>query len=469
MESLGFVLIQGVLGAFSGYITNTYAVNMLFKEYTPLKLGGVVKKNKEKFIDEISSLVEKDIINGNTLKDNIESDDFKEALRKVCYDFFNKYLPENIEGKRIKEISGYNETRKHLESYINSNFKDVFFNVCDNALENFTLEDIFKKEYINEISESLYILLLKEFENNKELKEIIYDLYNENTYLSLNMVLSENSKLFIKNNIEEITKNSLSKLINDDERLKEFLDKVYKCLNIEDVIDNFQISLKKKSISEIFTESDIKNLSHDLYEYINEYLNSEKGFNFFLDLINKIIDTLKNIDSSLYSVIKSKDNSSLENRQNLKETAITLYDIIPEKFEDSIFEFINKSLIEFLPYIAEWIKINEENFNALIEESIDEGIKDLDEGAKKKIVEMLRKYLLSDVASSSDMIGKALNYIDDDNTKEDVSRELTEKLINFLKETKIKDLIKKIESSNLLKDDKLNKIVTSLQNSFSKK
>lgn len=178
MESLGFVLIQGVLGAFSGYITNTYAVNMLFKEYTPLKLGGVVKKNKEKFIDEISSLVEKDIINGNTLKDNIESDDFKEALRKVCYDFFNKYLPENIEGKRIKETSGYNETRKHLESYINSNFKDVFFNVCDNALENFTLEDIFKKEYINEISESLYILLLKEFENNKELKEIIYDLYN---------------------------------------------------------------------------------------------------------------------------------------------------------------------------------------------------------------------------------------------------------------------------------------------------
>ena len=84
MESLGFVLIQGVLGAFAGYITNTYAVNMLFKEYTPLKLGGVVKKNKEKFIDEISSLVEKDIINGNTLKDNIESDDFKEALKKVC-------------------------------------------------------------------------------------------------------------------------------------------------------------------------------------------------------------------------------------------------------------------------------------------------------------------------------------------------------------------------------------------------
>ena len=36
MGNMGFILIQGILGAFAGYITNTYAVNMLFKEYTPL-------------------------------------------------------------------------------------------------------------------------------------------------------------------------------------------------------------------------------------------------------------------------------------------------------------------------------------------------------------------------------------------------------------------------------------------------
>ena len=60
------LILQSISGGVAGYITNKYAVNMLFKEYTPLKLGGVVKKNKEKFIDEISTLVEKDIINGKT-------------------------------------------------------------------------------------------------------------------------------------------------------------------------------------------------------------------------------------------------------------------------------------------------------------------------------------------------------------------------------------------------------------------
>ena len=36
--------MQGFSGAVAGYITNKYAVNMIFKEYTPLKIGGAVKK-----------------------------------------------------------------------------------------------------------------------------------------------------------------------------------------------------------------------------------------------------------------------------------------------------------------------------------------------------------------------------------------------------------------------------------------
>ena len=61
-----------------------------------------------------------------------------------------------------------------------------------------------------------------------------------------------------------------------------------------------------------------------------------------------------------------------------------------------------------------------------------------------------------------------LNYIDDDETKEEVSKELTEKIIAFLKETKIKDLINKIESLNILNDNTITKITNSLRNSFSK-
>ena len=67
VQDIVFILMQGFSGAVAGYITNKYAVNMIFKEYTPLKIGGAVKKNKVKFIEEVSELVERDIVNSETL------------------------------------------------------------------------------------------------------------------------------------------------------------------------------------------------------------------------------------------------------------------------------------------------------------------------------------------------------------------------------------------------------------------
>lgn len=47
LTSIFLLIFQGISGGVSGYITNKYAVDMLFKEYTPLKLGGVIKKKKK--------------------------------------------------------------------------------------------------------------------------------------------------------------------------------------------------------------------------------------------------------------------------------------------------------------------------------------------------------------------------------------------------------------------------------------
>ena len=106
-----FLILQSISGGVAGYITNKYAVNMLFKEYTPLKLGGVVKKNKEKFIDEISTLVEKDIINGKTLKEHIHGEEFKKQLDITVEEFWNSGLKEVFNDVKIKDISSFEESK----------------------------------------------------------------------------------------------------------------------------------------------------------------------------------------------------------------------------------------------------------------------------------------------------------------------------------------------------------------------
>ena len=116
--------LQGTSGAVAGYITNKYAVNMLFKEYTPFriggkvilpyKFGGVIKNRKEKFIEELSDLVERDIINGNTIKSQFASDEFKKAVNKLSYDFLDESLQESFENLRISDISGFEKTMRRL-------------------------------------------------------------------------------------------------------------------------------------------------------------------------------------------------------------------------------------------------------------------------------------------------------------------------------------------------------------------
>ena len=87
-----FLLLQMFSSGVAGYITNKYAVNMIFKEYTPLKIGGAVKKNKEKFIEEVSDLVERDIINSETIRNQVLGNDFKDVIRNMTNEFFKESL-----------------------------------------------------------------------------------------------------------------------------------------------------------------------------------------------------------------------------------------------------------------------------------------------------------------------------------------------------------------------------------------
>ena len=110
IQDILFIFMQGFSGAVAGYITNKYAVNMIFKEYTPLKIGGAVKKNKEKFIEEVSELVEKDIINSQTLKGSIKNEEH--LLNCRLYDGVAYYKLRDLAMMAGAEMTWNRETKE---------------------------------------------------------------------------------------------------------------------------------------------------------------------------------------------------------------------------------------------------------------------------------------------------------------------------------------------------------------------
>jgi len=93
-----------VAGGITGYVINDIAVKMLFKKLGPF--GGVIIKTRDEFIENISALVEKDIINHHTIEKELTKDEFKVVFESIISDIFSKYLYENTEDINRKGYKG---------------------------------------------------------------------------------------------------------------------------------------------------------------------------------------------------------------------------------------------------------------------------------------------------------------------------------------------------------------------------
>ena len=232
-----FLILQSISGGVAGYITNKYAVNMLFKEYTPLKLGGVVKKNKEKFIDEISTLVEKDIINGKTLKEHIHGEEFKKQLDITVEEFWNSGLKEVFNDVKIKDISSFEESKESILEFTEVKMKLVSDKLLKNIVDNVKITEILSAKHISYITDIVYEEAFKYIQSEHKISVLLTDIYHQNNSLIIKDIIDEATERKIKANIEEFIINSLEKILTDKEKLSNMMGKIYDVINIDEIIN----------------------------------------------------------------------------------------------------------------------------------------------------------------------------------------------------------------------------------------
>lgn len=426
--NLMFLILQGISGGASGYITNKYAVNMLFKEYTPLKFGGVIRKNKQKFIEELSELIERDIINGNTLKEKISTDEFKMQLKSMCTSILTVNLRESINELKFQDISNFYECKDAFREFTKENLELLMSDFVSNFLNNFDIESILSNAQKANISNKLYNLILDTLEKEGITQELILDLYNENSNIKISEILNEDSKNKIKEEIEKYTELIIKDVFEDEESLKSFINKLCEILKIDDIIDKLQESLKEKEIG--------------------FFINSEKIENFINSNDLRII--LKDIIGKIYEEFLESDKY--------------IYEILPEE-TNSIIESILKVIIEkSTPYICEYVVHNKDEINKLIEESINEAMVGFDSSIKNLIINKARDTFLSDNPSKTNAVNKIVEYIENYSTNENAPKDLSEYIINYSKDIKVSDIVKNLDKEIVyeklfMNDDSIIKVI----------
>ena len=403
------LILQSISGGVAGYITNKYAVNMLFKEYTPLKLGGVVKKNKEKFIDEISTLVEKDIINGKTLKEHIHGEEFKKQLDVTVEEFWNSGLKEAFNNVKIKDISYFEESKESIMEFTEAKMKLISDKLLKNIVDNIEITEILSAKHIVYITDIVYEEILKYIKSDDKVSILLKDIYHQNNNLILKDIINEDVKIKIESII-----NSLENIFDDEEKLLNILGKIYEAIDIDEIINSLFKTIASNTLNDYFSPVEKKQISSALFAKGCTFINSDKG-----------TDSLKNILNEIIKIAKELD--------------FTLYELLPEESAINLSRFIEEITIKVIPSISQWIRFNKNEVNEIIEESIDESIEGMDGSIKRIIVQKVRESLFSDISEKASVVDKIISYIDKYEMNEESVKKISQEIITYLKSNKVKD------------------------------
>ena len=430
LENGFFLLLQAFSSGVAGYITNKYAVNMIFKEYTPLKIGGAVKKNKEKFIEEISDLVERDIINSETLMDKVLGENFKVSIQDVSKDFFKESLYEVFENKKIEEISGWNETLISGEEFITDSLKEVLPKFIANIGEHIKPEDLLSEKQISSIVDYVYGEIIRNVGSNDELKHLLSDLYEEQGDIYLNQLISKESGEKVTRIISCEIMNFIDELLDSKKEIKSLVDKSLSLIDIKTLSKDLQKSIGSKSIDDILSEEEFDKLSLIIYKKLDELIKSEDGKEKLEDIVEEIFISAKDID-------------------------LTLFEILPIHFGRVSSEHIIDLIKKAIPYLSSWISDNKSKIENMIDESILESIDNIDDDLRKSMISKVKDSMLVDFASKNQIVDKIVNFLEEYKISEEDSYKLYSKIIKFLEETKIKDLVSLLEKNNLINEEKV--------------
>ena len=435
-DNLYFLLLQVFSSGVAGYITNKYAVNMIFKEYTPLKIGGAVKKNKEKFIEEISDLVEKDIINSSTMKDSILSNDFKKTMELGVKDFLNRSLYDAFGDLDIGQIEGLDETINNGERLLRSNLSEILSKLFINIKEHISLEDLLSEKQISSIVDYIYEELNNNLSENNEIENLIIDLYKEQENICLNRLVSKETADKITRIISCEIMNSIDELLDSKKETKQIIDKMLSFVDIKSSLKDLQKAFGTKTIEEIITEDGLDKLSLITYENLDQLIKSDEGRKKINDIIQEGIISLKNID-------------------------LTIFEILPIHFGRTSSEYLLEVIKNITPNFVSWINLNKDKIDRIIDDSIIESIDNIDDELRKSMILKVKDTMLVDFSSKNQIVKKVSEFIESYVDNGELSSKLYEKIVKFLEETKIKDIVKILEDNNLLDNEKIADILLS--------
>ncbi|MBF8435653.1 DUF445 family protein [Halanaerobiaceae bacterium Z-7014] len=378
-----------IAGAANGYITNDVAVKMLFQKIGPF--GGVLEKTREEFIYNLSELVEREIINHDTLAGEINNKEFKENLVILIEDFLMNELPEVISDIKLSDLPEVESTKDGFVEILSD--EDMIFDLLISISKNTSFDQFISYKQFDNIFKE-FLLILAELTNDEELMNEYVD-FIRGFLLDIKVKDSEYGVL-IDDFQEELIKNEVE--------IKRALNSLIKELGIRKIIETKLHEVYERPLDSIINDFRKENEETDfgIMDNIYEFLISPEGKELGVEVSSAFINSLEKVN-------------------------LTLPEIFGETWDEELTPLLANELPVIIHEFLKWLQEHKDELEDLVDETIGE-ILENNRGLKNNLKQVLYKALSGKVASRYGLIGRLLKSFSEDDNLDKIAFELAEKI-----------------------------------------
>ena len=246
------IIIEPLVGAVIGYITNWIAIKMMFRPLKPIKLfgfklpftPGIIPKNKERIAKSIGIAKSDYLLTNSDLQDILLSDEIKEKLKENIKKYLDDSEEKNI---TIKELLSSIISESELNITLESIATSISSNICNTVLEadlarlitdqiELVAKEKMKKSFLGMLGGNSLISSY-----TSEIYEGLDTYIKENSYDAIHNMVDKEIKKYEKMNIKNIVTNLDKSNIDSTEILINIYEKAI-TNKLNSILENINIS-----------------------------------------------------------------------------------------------------------------------------------------------------------------------------------------------------------------------------------
>ncbi len=408
------LLINTLTGAGTGYITNNIAIKMLFKKYFG-RFGGMIEDTHEEFVENISALIEKDLINHTTLADEFQSHEFGEYIQTLVRDMFTQSLLNH--SRDLQAIEGIYATRDNLLHFLNRYEKER--KAIKQQLSARPFKEVVSRPQLLQITQSVTKTVVKEKQIYLDILLPLFKLFRVE-----NLITEELLEQLLKNVKDIIFTLKFKKF---DTNIDETLKKLFHDVKLEELLGVMKEALEDIYLKQLFTHKE---------QSIKKILDT------FIAIA--LTDAGKNaINESVYAIL-----------ENIKTVESSLLDFLNEDITTALKRFIQTELPHLIEQIITFIDSNEKELELLINTSIDDALSDgIFAPLKQKFVSIFYTNIVQDFG----VLEQVKSFMHEN--QEMAQEEIIKQLLEILENKSIGELYTFVSEKKIITAEKITELI----------